>query len=220
GCGCWSLRGREDGKMMRGKMMEDTSMNAEKILADNEGLVQHVVRRMVLERDVEDAAQEGRLGLLYAAERFEDGRGAKFSTYACWCIQSRVLRWKDYQRDVVRVPVERKREGVRVFVDGLDAPMATGRGGDDGKAFCLADVLAAPAEDSADCVERERLWAAVEGLKEPMRSVIQRRFSRDEPTREQINEELGLGVSRERIRQLENEGLRILRKRLKGLGGG
>jgi len=191
----------------------------EQVLQENEGLVQHVVRRMVLERDVEDAAQEGRLGLLYAAEKFVEGRGAKFSTYACWCIQSKVARWKDYQRDIVRVPVERKREGVRVFVDGLDAPLAPGRGDDGENAFCLADVLAAPAEDSTDRVERERLWAAVDGLREPMRSVIQLRFSQEEPTREQINEELGLGLSRERIRQIENKGLKILRKRLKEMGG-
>lgn len=163
-----------------------------------------------------DAAQEGRLGLLLAAEKFVEGRGAKFSTYACWCIQSRVARWKDYQRDVVRVPTDRKREGVRVFVDGLDAPLVTERDDDGGKAFCLADVLAAPCEDSEAKADRDRLWAAVEGLKEPMRSVIRLRFSRDEPTREQINEELGLGLSRERIRQIENKGLKILRKRLKG----
>lgn len=191
----------------------------EQVLQENEGLVQHVVRRMVLERDVEDAAQEGRLGLLVAAERFVEGRGAKFSTYACWCIRSRVARWKDYQRDVVRVPVERKREGVRVFVDGLDAPLAPGRGDDGENAFCLADVLEAPADDSEAKADRERLWAAVEGLREPMRSVILLRFSQEEPTREQINEQLGLSLSRERIRQIENQGLKILRKRLKGMGG-
>lgn len=193
-------------------------MNVEKILADNEGLVLHVVRRMVLERDVEDAAQEGRLGLLYAAERFVEGRGAKFSTYACWCIQSKVLRWIEYQRDLVRVPVRRAREGVRVFVDGLDAPLGGGRGDGGGKVFCLADVLAAPAEvdeEAAGDDERERLWAAVAGLKEPMRSVIRRRFSWGKPSFREVNEELGLGLTRERLRQIEAKGLTILRKRLR-----
>jgi RNA polymerase sigma factor (sigma-70 family) len=202
-------------------------MNAERILMENEGLVQHVVqhvvRRMVMERDVEDAAQEGRLGLLYAAERFVESAGAKFSTYACWCIKSRVLRWIEYRRDLVRVPVKRAREGVRVFVSGLDEPLGSGGNDGGGHVFCLADVLAAPAEvdeEAAGEDEQERLWAAVDGLKEPMRSVIRQRFSWGVPTFREVNEVLGLGLTRERVRQIESRGLRILRKRLGVMMGG
>lgn len=197
-----------------------TTVEKETILKENEGLVQHVVRPMVAERDVEDAAQEGRLGLLYAADHFVEGRGAKFSSYACWCIKSRVLRWIEYQRDLVRVPVRRAREGVRVFVSGLDAPLGAGGSDGSGRVFCLADVLAAPVEEAAEGTvedERERLWAAVEGLKEPMRSVIRQRFSWGEPTFREVSEVLGLGLTRERVRQIESQGLRILRKRL-GMG--
>jgi RNA polymerase primary sigma factor len=52
----------------------------------------------------QDLIQEGNLGLMEAAERFEPERGFRFSTYATWWVRQRILRSiSDYSR-VIRLP--------------------------------------------------------------------------------------------------------------------
>jgi Sigma-70 region 2 len=51
-----------------------------------------------------DLIQEGNLGLMEAAERFEPERGFRFSTYATWWVRQRMLRAiSDYSR-TIRLP--------------------------------------------------------------------------------------------------------------------
>lgn len=49
---------------------------------------------------VEDLVQEGRLGLLDAATRFEPDRGVRFTTYARWWARARMTRAIDQARHV------------------------------------------------------------------------------------------------------------------------
>jgi RNA polymerase primary sigma factor len=63
-----------------------------------------------------DLIQEGTLGLICAAERFDWRRGTKFSTYAMWWIRQAIDRAVCNQADPIRVPIhvhERRRRLAR-----------------------------------------------------------------------------------------------------------
>jgi len=53
---------------------------------------------------LEDAIQEGNVGLMRAARKFDGARGVRFATYATWWIKQAIMRARDAQQTVIRIP--------------------------------------------------------------------------------------------------------------------
>lgn len=67
-------------------------MNKEKIVVEYLFLVRSIAAKYnKLGVPQEDLEQEGMIGLLEAADKYEDDKGAKFSTYATFWIKKRIL---------------------------------------------------------------------------------------------------------------------------------
>ncbi len=76
---------------------------------------------------IEDLTQEGNLGLMRAADKFDYQRGFKFSTYATWWIRQGVTRaLMNYVR-TIRLPVHMEEQIRRLIVTERELEIVFGR---------------------------------------------------------------------------------------------
>lgn len=177
----------------------------------------------------EDILAEAQIGFLKGVERFDPTRGFKLGTYAPAWIRHKVQRVIADAGNTIRVPVHMRGpqvEGEKRYerearhalsMAHLDAPL-----GDTDDSLSLGDILAAPedveggvAEDEERRVLKAVMARALAALPPRLADILRRR------TDGQTLEEVGdlYGVSRERIRQLEVEGKRALRRTIGRLRG-
>lgn len=161
---------------------------------------------------LEDLVNEGNLGLLRAAERFEPDRGVRFISYAVWWIRQAILRalsraeapiLPDAGRPGARRGGASDRARRRLRIVSLDDP-AGDRG--DGRLRDLVADERAPSPDAG--LERrrlrDRLDARLATLPEREERVLRLYFGLDGTAPAGLAE-IGraLGVSRERARQIK-----------------
>jgi RNA polymerase primary sigma factor len=173
----------------------------------------------------EELVNEGNVGLVRAAERFDERHGVRFVTYAAWWVRQAILaalsaarpeapaaRKRNGRRaGVVRESGSGRRRAARVRFVSLDHP---GPGRRDG---ALEErVPDAGAADPGSSVERQALRdlldAGLAFLPEREERVLRGYFGLDgRPARslERLGRELG--VSGERVRQLKDRALDRLR---------
>jgi RNA polymerase primary sigma factor len=72
----------------------------------------------------EDLINEGNLGLIEAAQRYDPARGVRFITYAVWWIRKAILKSISDQATVVRIPSYRRKK-MRQFRDAEKELLAT-----------------------------------------------------------------------------------------------
>jgi RNA polymerase primary sigma factor len=231
--------------------IEDGWLAREHLITANSRLVISVAKKY-MGRGVPflDLIQEGNIGLIRAAKKFDYRRGHKFSTYATWWIRQAVTRAIADQGRTIRVPVHMgdqinkllrvqhqltQRLGRDPSVDELAEalevtpqkvenmiqvarrPLSLETPTDDEEDSVLGDFIQdeevpAPDETATYNLLREHLDVVLNGLPPREVRILQLRYGLLDGQAYTL-EEVGrkMGVTRERVRQIEAQALSRLR---------
>ena len=199
----------------------------------------------------EDLINEGNLGLIEAAQRYDPARGVRFITYAVWWIRKAILKAIADHATVVRIPSYRRKKMKQVREAEQSLRGTLGRTPDrkelaerlSGAVAALEEMLrtnpreisidepCAPDSDRAvgDTIADESsvspenkllreedgrlVRRALAGLSEMEKRIIRERFGMQGKPPMTLNE-IGahLGISRERVRQIEVQAKEKIRR--------
>ncbi len=224
----------------------------EHLIDANLRLVVHIAKKYTNQGvPLGDLIQEGGLGLMKAAEKFDWRRGYKFSTYATWWIRQAITRALADQSRIIRVPVHMTEmiSRLRAVTQQLEQDLG-------GRTPTQSEIAAAmdlppqrvaqiiqlawnpvsmndpineesdseladnvpdkdtiePSEAATQELLRKAIEDALSSLSEREQQVLSSRYGLVDGTPQTL-EEVGeqLGVTRERIRQIETRAIRRLR---------
>jgi RNA polymerase sigma-32 factor len=209
-----------------------------------------------------DLIQEGHVGLLEAAARFDPERDVRFSTYATWWIRAAMQNYILHNWSIVRGGTSSAQKALFFNLRRIRAKLAQGSGAAGPSAFSqIADALGvssaevefmdarlsctdvslnAPFSEGDSCAQRERMatlvddnprpdeaaslaidtdrqlaWLneALTALSERERKIVcERRLAEETATLEALGDRLG--ISKERVRQIESRAMEKLRLEL------
>lgn len=177
--------------------------------------------------DVEDLIQEGAQGLITAADYFNPAKGIQFLTYAVWWVRQGMLSAIQDTGQTIRIPSnyfyksrnknpEKERAANEKRVNTLysignplrlDAPSENG-------VFTIPDTSPPPGTSVEESETKRHLSNLVDSLPERLREIIRLRYGlggREPHTLQEIADRIDL--TRERVRQLERDALKILKLR-------
>jgi RNA polymerase sigma factor (sigma-70 family) len=175
------------------RLQEQSGVVKEMLINANMRLVVNIAKRHAAQADnFFELLSDGNMSLIRAVEKFDFGRGFKFSTYASWAIMKNFAR---------TIPDEKHRR--ERFVTGHD------------EVFEVAPDLRSDEHEAVATKERatHSINRLLEFLEPREREIIRMRAGLDAHAKGMTLEEIGqqFGITKERVRQLNARAMKKLR---------
>lgn len=243
---------RDEEIMLVKKIQEGDERAKDLFILHNLRLVISIAKKYINKGiSIHDLVQEGNLGLIRAAEKFEIGKDIKFSTYATWWIKQKIRRAITNQVRMIKIPDHLFHRSIQLndalyltpkksldeiqksanlsprqfndllLVSGptlsLNTPSTLNDSTDE-----LSDFIP-DNSDSSLAIEstieqtelKQQLLCLIKTFPEREQSVLTLRFGlNDGKVRTQKDVGKFLGISAERVRQIESDALNKLRQKL------
>ena len=210
-----SLLTVEEEKALATKASSGDKLAKNKLVEANLRFVVKIANEYLGYMDIEDLINEGNLGLMHAAEKFNPSTGNKFITYAVWWIRAYIQKAIRETSTGIKFPSHKFDEMKKSKWKLARLDKAVGK--DEEKAtladFIVDERIMNPEESFLIHQTELELKQFIKELKPNEKAVIIKRYGLDGKDPMTLSE-IGsiLGFSKERIRQLESRALNQLKK--------
>ena len=209
----------EEEKALATKAFSGDKSAQKKLVEHNLRFVVKIANQYQGYMDVDDLINEGNMGLMHAAEKFNPSTGNKFSTYAVWWIKAYIQKAIRETSTGIRFPATQFNEMKKSKwnIASLDKNIGNENEDEITLASLLKDErMLNPEEEYWGKESSSQLYNAIKKLPENEQTVLIKRYGLDgeEPmSLSEVGTLMG-GYSKERIRQTEKRAILNLRKEL------